>query len=181
MGLDIHRRTATLRRFSQLLLLVVVAWTLLMPTAHAQNEHLVLAFYYAWFDAATWSGGRTSDQPAQPYDSRDRATIERHVAQARGAGIDALVQSWYGPAGGTNNMTESNFSALLDVAGAQGLRAAVDFETMGPFFGSAGDVQGALAALLAGHAQHPAYLKVGGRPARGGGFRGDGTLFWFGE
>jgi len=153
-----------LRRLFHLFLLSLVVCRLGAPATHAQNERLVLAFYYAWFDQATWSSGKTPDQPAQPYDSRDRATIQRHVAQAKAAGIDALVQSWYGPSSGANNMTESNFAALLDAASASGLRAAVDLETTGPFFGSTADVQSALAALLAGHARHPAYLKVGGRP-----------------
>jgi hypothetical protein len=151
-------------RLIRLLLLGLVVCQLGAPVAHAQNERLVLAFYYAWFDQATWKSGQLSDQPAQPYDSRDRATIQRHVAQAKSAGIDALIQSWYGPSGGANNMTESNFATLLDVSAASGLRAAVDFETQGPFFGSAGDVQSALATLLAGHARHPAYLKVNGKP-----------------
>jgi len=68
----------------------------------AQNERLVLAFYYAWFDKNTWSSGQLADQPAQPYDSRDRAAIQRHVAQAKAAGIDAFIQSWYGPSGGVS-------------------------------------------------------------------------------
>ena len=147
-----------------MLLLSVLVMIASLPRAHAQNERLVLAFYYAWFDQATWSSGQTSDQPAQPYDSRDRATIQRHVAQAKSAGIDAFVQSWYGPSGGVNNMTESNFATLLDVAAQSGFRAAVDFEVTGPFFGSTGDVQSALSTLLSGHAQHPAYLKVSGKP-----------------
>ena len=151
-------------RLIRLLLLGLVVCQLGAPVAHAQNERLVLAFYYAWFDQATWKSGQLSDQPTQPYDSRDRATIQRHVAQAKSAGIDALVQSWYGPSGGTNNMTESNFATLLDVSAASGLRAAVDFETQGPFFSSAGDVQSALVTLLAGHARHAAYLKVNGKP-----------------
>ena len=153
-----------MRHLIYLLLLNAVLASGVASVVHAQNERLVLAFYYAWFDQAMWKSGQLSDQPAQPYDSRDRATIQRHVAQAKSAGIDALVQSWYGPSGGANNMTESNFATLLDVSTASGLRAAVDFETQGPFFSSAGDVQSALATLLSGHARHPAYLKVNGKP-----------------
>jgi hypothetical protein len=152
------------RRLVCFLLLSLIAMNVGGSRVHAQNERLVLAFYYAWYDRATWSSGQLSDQPAQPYDSRDRATIERHVAQAKSAGIDAFVQSWYGPSGGVNNMTESNFVALLDVSAHSGFRAAVDFEVTSPFFGSAGDVQGALVTLLSGHAKHPAYLKVNGKP-----------------
>jgi hypothetical protein len=153
-----------MNRLACLLLLALIAASTGIPTAHAQNERLVLAFYYAWFDQNTWTSGKLGDQPAVPYDSRDRATIQRHVTQAKAAGIDAFVQSWYGPSGGVNNMTESNFAALLDIAASSGFRAAVDFEVTGPFFGSAGDVQSALATLLAGHARHPAYLQVNGRP-----------------
>jgi len=153
-----------MRRLTPLLLLGFMVAQLGTLATHAQNERLVLAFYYAWFDQATWKSGQLSDQPAQPYDSRDLATTQRHVAQAKSAGIDALVQSWYGPSGGSNNMTEANFATLLDVSAASGARAAVDFETQGPFFGSAGDVQSALATLLSGHARHPAYLKVNGKP-----------------
>jgi hypothetical protein len=145
-------------------LLGVIVLSASTPVVEAQNERLVLAFYYAWYSRDAWGAGQLSDQPAQPYDSRDRAAIQRHVSQAKSAGIDAFVQSWYGPSSGVNNMTEANFAALLDVAQATGFRAAVDIEVTGPFFGSAGDVQNALATLLSGHTKHPAYLKVNGRP-----------------
>ncbi len=63
-------------------LLGALALSASIPAAHAQNERLVLAFYYAWFDRNIWSSGQCADQPVQPYDSRDRAAIQRHVAQA---------------------------------------------------------------------------------------------------
>lgn len=132
------------------------------PPAEAQ-EPPVLAFYYAWFDQNTWSSGQSVDLPAQPYNSTDPAVIERHVAQAQGAGIDALVQSWYGPQV-ENNQTETNFRTLLDISAARGFKAAVDLEVTSPFLGSSGAVSQALGTLIATHAQHPAYLRYQGKP-----------------
>jgi uncharacterized protein YraI len=131
--------------------------------ALADDSPLVLAFYYAWYDQNTWSSGLPADQPIQPYTSRDSATIERHVSQAQSAGIDALIQSWYGPEE-ANNQTESNFRTLLDIAAAKGFHAAVDFETTGPFFADQASIVDALGHLLEVHAQHPAYLHYQGKP-----------------
>jgi hypothetical protein len=122
-----------------------------------------LAFYYTWFDENSWNPGRVPDVPAQTYVSRDRGVMGRHIDQAKGAGIDAFVVSWYGPRV-DNNQTETNFRAMLDEAAARGFRLALDVEVTSPFFGGPGDVQAALQTLLATHARHPAYLKVGGKP-----------------
>jgi cell division septation protein DedD len=131
------------------------------PSA-ASAERLVLAFYYAWFGMDVWSLA-LSDQPLYPYRSTDPAAIERHVHEAQQAGIDAFVQSWYGPQV-ENNQTETNFRQLLDISTQHGFRAAVDLEVTSPFLHSATDVVDALNYLLAVHAQHPAYLRVGGKP-----------------
>ncbi len=129
-------------------------------TANADDGRLVLAFYYAWYDENSWGSG-VPDVPAPRYVSRDRATIERHVSQAQGAGIDALVQSWYGP----GNPTEDNFVTLLDVANSKGFRAAVDFEVGSPVYGGsrAKMVEG-LRYLINTHTANPAYLRWNGKP-----------------
>lgn len=147
-----------------LIILLIFATLMAAPQpAAAQDAPPVLAFYYAWFDQNTWTSGQSVDLPTPRYASADPAAIQRHVAQARGAGIDALVQSWYGPQV-ENNQTETNFRTLLDQAAAQGLQAAVDVEVSGPFFGDAGAVSSALGTLLATHAQHPAYFRYQGKP-----------------
>ena len=124
----------------------------------AQARVPVLAFYYAWFDEPTWTSGRPADIPSVTYQSTDPAAIERHVAQAKGAGIDAFVQAWYGPRV-DNNQTETNFRLLLDTAAAYQFQAAVDVEVTGPFFQNRAAVQEALATLLATHIHHPVYLR----------------------
>jgi hypothetical protein len=134
-------------------------WT--VAPVQAQGQRLVLAFYYAWYDENTWSPDKVPDMPVQTYRSADRATIERHVREAKGAGIDALVQSWYGP--GTNQ-TESNFATLLDVAQEQGLQATVDFEVGSPFMTTLEALVDGLDYLISTHAAHPAFLRYGGKP-----------------
>jgi hypothetical protein len=127
------------------------------------NRKIVLALYYPWYDHGTWNAGITSDRPMVTYSSGDRAAIDRHVGWAREAGIDALVSAWFGPR--DDNPTESNFRALLDAAGQEGPGAALLLETNSEhFFPDRGAIVDALRHALTVHAEHPAYLKVGGRP-----------------
>ena len=151
-----------MRRIGMVLLAAALLVCLCPPAARA-DDRLVLAFYYTWFDENSWGANKVPDRPAEPYISRDRGVMGRHIEQAKAAGIDALVVSWYGPST-ANNQTETNLRAMLDEAAARGFRLAVDFEATSPFYGNAGQAQAALATLLATHAQHPAYLRWNGKP-----------------
>ncbi|MDW8069205.1 MAG: glycoside hydrolase family 99-like domain-containing protein [Anaerolineae bacterium] len=150
------------RRWIYGLLLGGLLTGLLAPALNASDERLVLAFYYAWYDLETWKKP-LPDQPVQPYVSTDPIAIERHVLWARQAGIDAFVQSWYGP-WTAHNQTETNFARLLDIAAQHGFFAAVDLEVTSPFIHSPSDVAAALRHVRMVHAAHPAYLRVNGRP-----------------
>jgi hypothetical protein len=130
--------------------------------AQSSSDPLVLAFYYTWYDENTWTPAQLSDLPAQPYVSRDRGVMARHIDQAKAAGIDALIVAWYGPGG--DNQTESNLSGMLDEAAARGFRIGILLETDSPFLGSSDAVSGALQHALSAHANQAAYLRVDGRP-----------------
>lgn len=130
------------------------------PAVLAARPPLVLAFYYAWFDENIWRPDQVADMPTAPYASRDPQTIARQIQQARGAGIDAFVVSWWG----AGNPTDDNLKMLLDQARAANFTAAVDFELTSPFYKSKEDAVNSLRNLLGTHAQHPAYLRVDGKP-----------------
>ena len=129
--------------------------------AQSASDPLVLAFYYTWFDDATWTYDKLSDLPAQSYVSSDRSVMGRHIDQAKAAGIDAFLVAWYGPNG---NQTEPNLAALLEEAAARGFKIGILFETNSPFLGGAEQVTAALRHALSVHANHPAFLRADGRP-----------------
>lgn len=134
-----------------------------LPAGEAQSSRdpLVFAFYYTWFDENTWTYDKLSDLPAQTYVSRDRAVMGRHIDEAKRAGIDAFLVAWYGP---ENNQTEPNLAALLEEAAARDFKIGILFETDSPFLGGASSIVGALQHAGASHMNHPAYVRVDGRP-----------------
>ncbi len=133
----------------------------LAPRAQSSSDPLVLAFYYTWFDENTWNYDQLSDLPAEPYVSRDRGVMGRHIDQAKSAGIDAFLVAWYGPG---ENQTEPNLAALLEEAATRNFKIGILFETTSPFLGGTGAITGALQHALSVHANHPAFLRVDGRP-----------------
>jgi glycoprotein endo-alpha-1,2-mannosidase len=129
----------------------------------------VLAFYYPWFGTPTGPSGVWRHwNPNLPhygvahtplsgvYDSKDTAVLRRHAQQARAAGIDTLISSWWG----AGQFEDDVLPAVLQAAQAEGLSVSVLIETAG----TCNDLRNEMKYLLDRHATSPAWLRVDGRP-----------------
>ena len=67
-----------MRRIGMVLLAAALLVCLCPPAARA-DDRLVLAFYYTWFDENSCGANKVPDRPAEPYISRDRGVMGRHI------------------------------------------------------------------------------------------------------
>ncbi len=132
-------------------------------SAQEQPPRQVYAYYMGWWTGEAWGNPILTDQPGEPYDSRDAGALGRHIDQARGAGIDAFIISWFGPA--NDNLTNSTFNALLDQASARDFRIGVSVDMFQQDYLSSTDtVVQSLSHIINDRANHPAYLRYDGKP-----------------
>ena len=81
------------------------------------------AFYYPWFpETENW---QTQYSPTLgKYNSSDPAVIAKHVSQAKGAGLDAFIASYWGD----GSRTGGRLPLVLDGAAAQSFKIAPYYE-----------------------------------------------------
>src|SRR5215216_3596244 len=134
------------------------AWLMLTPSVArpAELAHPVLAYYYAWWDPDNFQ--RTLFQPFEAYNSDSGDAMQRHINQAKSAGIDGFIVAWYG----NGDRTDSNLAHLLDLGNQMGFSATIHFET--PQFWGVDDVIAQLRAFYENRANHPALVRYQGRP-----------------
>jgi hypothetical protein len=87
--------------------------------------------------------------------------IERHVTEAREAGITAFIVTWWGQ----GDFHDEGMRPMLDAARKAGLKISAYYETTKPR--GAGTVEGTasdLLYLLEHYGSDPAWLKAGGKP-----------------
>jgi len=117
------------------------------------------AFYYGWYpETEHWQSQYTPS--AGKYDSGDPVVVSTQVRQAKAAGLDAFIASWWGP--GTS--TGKRLSLLLDTAAAQGFTVAPYYEREGSADPSVTELGSDLTYLAAEAVASPAWLRVAGRP-----------------
>ena len=147
------------------LIACVLVW--IAPAAQAQSGRQVWAFYMGfWVGEASWQsqGDVLTDRPAiGNYDSRDGGVAATHIDQAKSAGIDAFVVSWYGVEDGA--VTTAVLNNMLDRAAERGFMVGAVVDIFSSQFNRSPDgLINSLNYLVYDRANHPAYLRYNGKP-----------------
>lgn len=95
-----------------------------------------------------------------PYDSRDPAVIRRQIQEARAAGLDGFIVSWWG----LESEEDLTFRVMLDVAAHEGFLLTIYYETGELWRRGGRRVATDLEAVLDRYGSHPAFLRVQGTP-----------------
>lgn len=120
----------------------------------------IWAVYYIWYSDAYWASYQYNDQPSMGfYRSDDPQTLVSHINQAKDAGIDGFLASWWGP----GSYTDQNLGLLLDVAAEKDFKVGVYFETTATG-NDLSQIYGWSQYILSEYASHPAYAMVNGKP-----------------
>ena len=117
------------------------------------------AFYYPWFpESEHWATRYTPS--FGKYDSSNPRLLATHVAQARYAGLDAFIASYWGQ----GTPTARRLPLLLDAAARQGFHVAAYYEPESlPTPPSSAALREDFDSLHQ-RAAHPAWLRVSGKP-----------------
>jgi glycoprotein endo-alpha-1,2-mannosidase len=135
---------------------------------------MVLAFYYGWYGIPQKSGrwvhwegvdsvhqriaNSTHYPAAGVYDSHDPAIVERHCKQAKNAGIDGFIATWWRP----GDFHDAGFPLLLDTANKHGMVITAYIETV-PQKTVHQAVEYAT-YILSKYSKHPAWLRIRNKP-----------------
>ena len=138
-------------------------------TADAPGGKRVLAFYYPWYgtpdgpsgewvhwNPVRWHHDSAHDPAAGLYDAKDPETIRRHIAEAKAAGIDGFIASWWGP----RTFEDEAFDVLIEVAEQEDFLVTIYYEDAA----TPGEIVSDLAVFLSRHGDSPALLRVDDLP-----------------
>ncbi|MCU0664868.1 MAG: hypothetical protein MUC50_21410, partial [Myxococcota bacterium] len=133
----------------------------------AKVRRMAFALYYPWYELSRWDSKELKDKPLYPYDSSDPVAIKRQITQAKTAGIDGFISSWWGP----GSKTDRNMAIVLDVASQNNFFIGMFVETNSIIKAANknwSQVENELVRWLefyvTEHGDHPAAMKVDGKP-----------------
>jgi uncharacterized protein YraI len=148
--------------------IAAASFIFISPTQPAAAADRQVWVYYMGF----WGGGPSWDMQADVltdhplignYDSRDPGVVGTQIDQAKSAGIDAFMVSWFGLDDPLT--TTPVLNNVLDRAAERGFHAAAVVDIFNPAFNHGRDsIVASLNYLVYDRANHPGYLRYNGKP-----------------
>ena len=127
LALLFARRPAIARRAggagSLLVVLAAVALAGAPPARAAGPPDPVFAYYYIWFNQASWNRAKIDYPLLGRYSSDDRDVMRRHVEWAKRAGIDGFIVSWK-----STPVLNRRLKRLAEVAAAERFKLLVIYQ-----------------------------------------------------
>ncbi len=149
-----------------------------MQVAYDDVPAKVLAFYYPWYGnpdtpggSGRWTGWKGADPDRKEientahypalgaYDSHAPQVIARHCRWANEAGVDGFIVSWWGH----DSYTDRAMPQILDECGKAELDVTIYYETV-PDPKNADSAAEDVLKVVQRYADHPAWLRVDGKP-----------------
>lgn len=119
------------------------------------------AFFYPWYTMESWDSDVLKDEPARRYSSADSRVVSRQIQQAKKAGIDGFISSWWGP----GDYTDRNLRLLLRKARIENFKVFIYFETIGetgPLDGAT--IERSIEYVIDNYKDKESYLKYKNKP-----------------
>jgi hypothetical protein len=121
-------------------------------------------FYYPWFPAAWKQSGLDPYTHYKPtlgyYDGASTSVIDQHLSWIKGAGLTALIASWWGPGSNTDQKIPK---LLAELPKYQPLKLALYYE-IGSGVPSQTKIKSDLSYISSHYAGNSSFLRVGGKP-----------------
>lgn len=115
------------RLVAGVLCLVVAAATLVQPARASQpagpDSVPQLAYYYIWFDTASWNRAKTDYPLLGRYSSDSAAVMRQHIQWAKAAGITGFLVSWKG-----TDALNRRLQQLTDIAEQENFKLGIIYE-----------------------------------------------------
>ncbi len=131
------------------------------PRASAAPAVPLLAFYYIWFDPASWNRAKVDYPQLGNYSSDDPRVLRQHIEWAKSAGIDGFIVSWKDTA--TN---DRRLKLLMGVAAQLDFKLAMIYQGLDfsrkPL--PAAQVAADFATFRDEYAPDPVFYRLGGKP-----------------
>lgn len=122
------RRQAASLQLGLLILTLMLAISLLPLKAGAsvtRQERPVplFAYYYIWFDTASWDRAKVDFPVLGRYSSDDREVMQEHVRLAKLAGLDGFIVSWK-----STEVLNRRLEQLIEIADDEDFKLAIIYQ-----------------------------------------------------